>query len=82
MDRRALRYTRKGAESRTGMLNWSVKQLAERSGLSCAVIRRLEEYNDTPPASDDLLQTLWITFAGAGIEFTFPLVGKPGVRPQ
>jgi hypothetical protein len=64
------------------MLNWSVKQLAERSGLSCAVIRRLEEYNDTPPASDDLLQTLWTTFAGAGIEFTFPLVGKPGVRPQ
>ncbi|MDA9406400.1 hypothetical protein XH80_06520 [Bradyrhizobium sp. CCBAU 45384] len=65
-----------------GMLNWSVKQLAERSGVSCAVIRRLEEYNDTPPASDDLLQTLWNTFAGAGIEFTFPLVGKPGVRPK
>jgi len=38
------------------MLNWSVKQLAERGGLSCAVIRRLEEYNDTPPASDELLQ--------------------------
>ncbi len=82
--------TRKGAErrieahgeaiaSRMGMLNWSVKQLAERSGLACAVIRRLEEYNDTPPASDDLLQTLWTTCAGAGIEVTFPLVGKPGV---
>ncbi|QOZ11900.1 hypothetical protein XH96_34025 [Bradyrhizobium sp. CCBAU 51765] len=40
------------------MLNWSVKEFADRSGLSCAVIRRLEEYNDTPPASDELLQTL------------------------
>lgn len=40
------------------MLNWSVKEFADRSGLSCAVVRRLEEYNDTPPASDKLLQTL------------------------
>ncbi|MDA9404556.1 MULTISPECIES: hypothetical protein [Bradyrhizobium] len=64
------------------MLNWSVKQVAKRSGFSCAVIRQLEEYNDTLPGSDDLLQTLLTTFAGAGIEFTFPLVGKQGVRPQ
>ncbi|MBB4373531.1 hypothetical protein GGD63_006354 [Bradyrhizobium sp. cir1] len=40
------------------MLNWSVKKFADRSALSCAVIRRLEEYNYTPPASDKLLQTL------------------------
>lgn len=40
------------------MLNWSVKEFADRRGLSCAVIRRLEEDNDTPPASDELLQTL------------------------
>lgn len=78
----ASKLTGRQLRAARGMLNWSVKQLAERSGLSCAVIRRLEEYNDTPPASDDLLQTLWTTFAGAGIEFTFPLVGKPGARPQ
>ncbi|WP_376717450.1 multiprotein-bridging factor 1 family protein [Bradyrhizobium sp. 62B] len=64
------------------MLNWSVKELAERGCVSSAVIRRLEEYNDTPPMSDALTESLRKTFVDAGIEFTFPVVAKPGVQPR
>src|SRR5437867_1852834 len=38
-----------GAQIRAarGILNWSVKELAERTGISSAVIRRFEDYNDS-----------------------------------
>ncbi|UPJ71842.1 PAS domain-containing protein [Bradyrhizobium sp. 187] len=73
-----------GAQIRAarGMLNWSVKDLAGRTGVSAAVIRRLEEYNDTPPMSDELMNSLRNTFSDAGIEFLLSPNGKPGVRPR
>ncbi|GGI31441.1 MULTISPECIES: PAS domain-containing protein [Bradyrhizobium] len=80
--RGASKVTGRQLRAARGMLNWSVKELAERAGVSSAVIRRLEEYNDTPQMSDELMETLRKTFSEAGIEFTFPVVGKPGVRPR
>jgi PAS domain S-box-containing protein len=73
-----------GAQLRAarGMLNWSVKELAARTGISSAVIRRLEEYNDAPPTADGTLDALCRALSDAGIEFLFPPVGKPGVRPR
>jgi PAS domain S-box-containing protein len=73
-----------GAQMRAarGVLNWSVKQLAERTGISPAVIRRFEEYNDTPPMPDESMEILQEKFSDAGIEFLFPQIGKPGVRPR
>ncbi|WP_249140577.1 MULTISPECIES: PAS domain-containing protein [Bradyrhizobium] len=73
-----------GAQLRAarGMLNWSVKQLAARTGISSAIIRRLEEYDGAPPMPDDTKETLLQIFADAGIEFLFPSAGKPGVRPR
>jgi len=73
-----------GAQLRAarGILNWSVKQLAARTGISAAVIRRLEEQNGLLRLPEEALSTLRNTLSGAGIEFIFPAVGKPGVRPR
>ncbi|MGY3356992.1 DNA-binding transcriptional regulator YiaG [Bradyrhizobium sp. GM0.4] len=73
-----------GAQLRAarGILNWSVKQLAARTGISSAIIRRLEEYDDAPPMSDETTEILRRVFSDAGIEFLFPSVGEPAVRPR
>jgi PAS domain S-box-containing protein len=73
-----------GAQMRAarGILNWSVKQLAERTGISPAVIRRFEEYNDAPPMPDESMELFHKAFSDGGIELLFPQVGKPGVRPR
>lgn len=72
-----------GAQLRAarGMLNWSVKQLAARTGISAAVIRRLEERNGFLRLPDETLTLLCDTLSSAGIEFIFG-AGKPGVRPR
>jgi len=56
--------------------------LAARTGISAATLRRLEEYNDTLPVPDETTNALSRAFSEAGIEFLFPSVGKPGVRPR
>jgi PAS domain S-box-containing protein len=74
-----------GAQMRAarGLLKWSVRDLARHSGISPAIIRRLEEYDGTPPLSDNSLsELLRSTLSGAGIEFLFPEFGKPGLRPR
>ncbi|MEH2482318.1 PAS domain S-box-containing protein [Nitrobacteraceae bacterium AZCC 2146] len=73
-----------GAQMRAarGILNWSVKQLAERTKISPSAIRRFEEYDSTPPMHDESVEILQNTFSDAGIEFFFPQVGKPGLRPR
>lgn len=73
-----------GAQMRAarGILNWSVKQLAERAGVSPGVVRRLEEYHGALPGSDETMEIFQKTFSDAGIELLFPQVGKPGVRPR
>lgn len=73
-----------GAQLRAarGMLNWSVKQLASRTGLSTAVVRRLEEQNGLLRMPEATIQQLRDTLSAAGVEFMFPTVGQPGVRPQ
>lgn len=73
-----------GAQMRAarGILNWSVRQLADQTGVSPAVVRRLEECDGALPMSDELMEVLQKTFSDAGIELLFPQVGKPGVRPR
>jgi len=72
-----------GAQLRAarGMLNWSVKQLAARTGISAAVIRRLEEQNGLLRLPEETLTRLRDTLSSGGIEFIFG-AGKPGVRPR
>jgi len=73
-----------GAQIRAarGMLNWSVKDLAARSGISAAIIRRLEEHDGPPPLPDDAMGVLRQALSEAGIEFLLSPAGKPGVRPR
>lgn len=72
-----------GAQMRAAraILRWSVADLAAAAHISASVVRRLEEVDGTTPpelAHREIERAL----VGAGIEFTFPLAGKPGVRPR
>ena len=71
-----------GAQMRAarGILNWSVKRLAEDVGVSPGVVRRLEEYDGALPMSDETMEVFQKALSDAGIELLFPQVGKPGVR--
>jgi len=65
-----------------GILNWSVRDLADAASVSVAVLRRLEGFDGPakcdPPAAQEIRQAL----EGAGIEFFSSPLGKPGVRPR
>lgn len=73
-----------GAQMRAarGILNWSVRQLADQTSVSPAVVRRFEEYDGALPMSEELMEVFRKTLSDAGIELFFPKVGKPGVRPR
>ncbi|WP_249119023.1 MULTISPECIES: PAS domain-containing protein [unclassified Bradyrhizobium] len=73
-----------GAQMRAarGILNWSVRRLAEQAGVSPGVVRRLEEYDGALPVSDESLEVFRKALSDAGVELLFPQVGKPGVRPR
>jgi len=59
-----------------------VKQLAERAGISPAVVRRLEENDGILQVPRELVETLQKILSDAGIELLFPQFGKPGIRPR
>ncbi len=63
-----------------GHLRWSVKDLAESSGVSSATIKRMEEVDDTPKVFADNLGRVEKAFEAAGIEFIAENGGGPGVR--
>jgi PAS domain S-box-containing protein len=73
-----------GAQMRAarGILNWSVRQLAEQAGVSSGVVRRLEEYDGDLPVPDESLEAFRKALSNAGVELLFPKIGKPGVRPR
>jgi predicted transcriptional regulator len=63
-----------------GMLDWSRKDLAEKSGLSFSSMMRLESFDGIPSSNYSTLTKIKDTFEKAGIEF----IGSPeegaGVR--
>jgi PAS domain S-box-containing protein len=65
-----------------GILNWSVRQLSESANVSSSTIRRLEEIDGPPPGHEEALAPLQAALEGGGVEFLFPPIGKPGVRPR
>lgn len=73
-----------GAQLRAarGVVNWSVRQLSEDAKVSSSTIRRLEEMDGAPSAVEESLAPLQASLEQAGVEFLFPPVGKPGVRPR
>jgi hypothetical protein len=73
-----------GAQLRAGraILNWAVRDLADAARVSVSTIRRLEETNGPPTDQEDALIPLREALETAGVEFLFPPLGKPGVRPR
>jgi hypothetical protein len=73
-----------GAQLRAarGVLNWSVRELSLAAGVSSSTIRRLEEMDGPPPGPEECLAPLQAALEHGGVEFLFPPLGKPGVRPR
>lgn len=73
-----------GAQIRAarGILNWSVRDLAETSRVSPSTIRRLEESSDSPEGREPSLEPIRKALEAGGVEFLFPPSGKPGLRPR
>jgi PAS domain S-box-containing protein len=65
-----------------GMLALSVKNLAEMARTSPTTIRRYEQIDGPINSSEEFLAAIERALVQAGIEFTFPELGKPGIRPR
>jgi PAS domain S-box-containing protein len=63
------------------IVNWSVRELCESSGVSSSTIRRFEEMQGPPRGPEPALAPIRSALERAGVEFLFPPVGKPGARP-
>lgn len=62
-----------------GMLNWSVRDLAEAAKVSSSIIRRLEEVNGISAHPDDPIPAIRAAFETAGIEFITSPDGRPAL---
>lgn len=63
-----------------GLLNWSRKDLAEKSGVSFASMMRLESFDGVPSSNVKTLEALKKAFEDAGVEFTGAPDSQAGVR--
>ena len=61
------------------MLGWSAVELANRSGVGSASIKRYEVQSGIPIANTKNLMVIRNTFEDAGIEFTGDPLVNPGV---
>jgi hypothetical protein len=62
------------------ILNWAVRDLADASGVSPSVLRRLEEFDGISPRMDDPIDAIRSALERAGIEFLDMPDGRPGIR--
>jgi transcriptional regulator with XRE-family HTH domain len=71
-----------GAQMRMarGYLRWSVKDLADASGISGTTIKRMEESEGVPKSIADNLLAIQLAFESAGLEFIPENGGGVGVR--
>lgn len=77
-------YELTGAQIRgaRGMLNWSVRDLADAANVSPATLRRLEEFDGPALCPDDILRSIGHAFSKGGVEFVRMPHGKPAIRPR
>jgi PAS domain S-box-containing protein len=73
-----------GAQIRAAraILNWSVKEIADASGVSVSTIRRMEEHDGASNMRPDCIASVRRAFEDAGVEFLSLPSGRPGVRPR
>ena len=62
------------------LLHWNANDLAERSGVSLATIRRAEAVDGEPQTTAGNLKLLRMALEAAGVEFIPENGGGPGVR--
>ena len=72
-----------GAQIRAarGILNWSVRDLADRTGLSAGVVRRLEASDGVNKNAGDSLALVKDALSAGGVEFFVLPDGEAGVYP-
>ena len=64
-----------------GILNWSVRDLSSRTGLSVGVVRRLEETEDAGKNAADALNLIKDSLSAGGVDFFVLPSGEAGVYP-
>lgn len=62
------------------LINWSAQDLAIKSGLGVATIRRMELADGIPSSNAQNLDQIKRTLESLGIEFIGSLDDRPGVR--
>ncbi len=62
------------------LINWSARQLAEKSGLGVATVRRMELAEGVPSSSALNLGQIKKTLESQGVEFIGSPEDRPGVR--
>lgn len=72
-----------GAQVRAAraILHWSVRDLSEAADVSIAAIRRIEENDTFLESASQALARIEDALSAAGVEFYFPVEGKPAVAP-
>ena len=63
-----------------GLLDWSRRELAERSGVGFSSLLRLESADGIPNSHVKTLEALKTAFEKAGVEFTGSPDSQAGVR--
>ena len=63
-----------------GYLGWSVKQLADLSGVAYSTIKRMEENDGVPSARGPNIAAVYQIFLQEGLEFIAANGGGVGVR--
>ena len=63
-----------------GLLNWTVQQLADKSGLGFTTIVRMESVDGVPPSQAKTLEDVRKAVDKAGVEFTGTPDSQAGVR--
>jgi PAS domain-containing protein len=65
-----------------GILNWSVRELANAASTSVSVLRRIEAFDGPASTDEETIQSLRQVMERGGVEFFVTGVGKPAVRPR
>jgi transcriptional regulator with XRE-family HTH domain len=63
-----------------GLLDWSRRELAEKSGVGFSSLLRLESFQGIPSSNVKTLEALKKAFEEAGVEFTGTPDSQAGVR--
>ena len=63
-----------------GLLDWSRRELAEKSGVGFSSLLRLESFDGIPSSNVKTLEALKKAFEDAGVEFIGSPNDRPGVR--